>query len=374
MHSRFCASRKCAKIKARLPDVALKAEDKQVATQGEQREPLAGSTLIQKISNGQFRSDDLLLTIPVALAVWLGTATTFLHFYSSWPWSSAFFYAVDTGLSIGFGALQPKDDVEKCFIILHVLVGAGVFSGALALFADSQLQSGGSDASALLQDVAARLGEDSVKLKESTTTLMRSKPPPLSGILQVFSNASIAEELFIVWILLGTSYGVLAEGYTPISGLYFAITSLATGGLQTPAIADSFSSDVPRFHGWAVGIYCITGVPIFAANLGKVASRVVRKLIYLREKEAIETQLTVEEFNAARSLFDDCYCNDAGDKVSTIDRTEFVILELLRLDKVDPLTIQLMINQYNRLDADKNGRLSYQEIFGDDSPGLARCG
>ena len=57
---------------------SLKAEDKEVTTQGEKREPLtADSTLIQKITNWQFRNEDLLLTIPIGLAVWLGTATTF---------------------------------------------------------------------------------------------------------------------------------------------------------------------------------------------------------------------------------------------------------------------------------------------------------
>ena len=35
-------------------------------------------------------------------------ATTFFHLYNDWPWTSALYYAIDTGLSIGFGALQPK--------------------------------------------------------------------------------------------------------------------------------------------------------------------------------------------------------------------------------------------------------------------------
>ena len=46
--------------------------------------------------------------VPAALLLWLGAATTFFHLYSDWPWTSALYYAIDTGLSIGFGALQPK--------------------------------------------------------------------------------------------------------------------------------------------------------------------------------------------------------------------------------------------------------------------------
>ena len=47
------------------------------------------------------------------------------------------FYAVDTGLSIGFGAVAEEKLTSKLFTIFHVLLGASACGGAIALFAES---------------------------------------------------------------------------------------------------------------------------------------------------------------------------------------------------------------------------------------------
>ena len=39
----------------------------------------------------------------IVVLVWIVTGTLFYHFYTGFYWSQAFFYAVDTGFSIGFG-------------------------------------------------------------------------------------------------------------------------------------------------------------------------------------------------------------------------------------------------------------------------------
>ena len=277
---------------------------------------------------------------------------SFFHLYNDWPWLSSIYYAIDTGLSIGYGALQPKDDLEKLVVAANVLIGAGAVSGALALFTDSLLAS---SSNVLSEELANSLGEDVTKLsvleqltvEEQQARLSKEKAESRSNSLPQFAdnylknNASWEEELLLFYLLIGTAYGIFAEGYTPISGLYFAITSLSTSGLQTPTINTGSSSDVSEWHALFVSVYCFTGVPIFAANLGKVAAKVVEQLVRIRERETLQRPLTLEEFKLAASLIEkqikneeqadensslfrteDSSIDGAGDADSSIDRTE----------------------------------------------------
>lgn len=57
------------------------------------------------------------------------------------------FYAVDTGMSIGFGAVAEQRLTTKVFTICHVLLGASAVGGAIALFAESVVSAQGGLAS-----------------------------------------------------------------------------------------------------------------------------------------------------------------------------------------------------------------------------------
>lgn len=181
-------------------------------------------------------SERLLLLVPAALAVWLGVAATFFHFYNDWPWTSALYYAIDTGLSIGFGALQPKDDFERLVVAGNVLIGAGAASAALALFTESLLSAG---KSITAQELADQMNKDLTQmssatlLRELTVAQQQSAQKaeardearnPMQKLVDGYirSNASWEEELLVIYLIAGTLYGCLAEGYSPISGVYFA--------------------------------------------------------------------------------------------------------------------------------------------------------
>ena len=51
--------------------------------------------------------------------------------------AQAFYYSVQAGLSIGFGALAETKDYTMAFTIVHVLCGASLVAGALALFMEN---------------------------------------------------------------------------------------------------------------------------------------------------------------------------------------------------------------------------------------------
>jgi hypothetical protein len=81
--------------------------------------------------------------------------------------------------------------------------------------------------------------------------------------------------LWLVWILGGALWGVLTEGWDPISGLYFAVGALATGGLEGPAL--NAGGTIPDGQALFVAFYCLSGIPIFAMALGQFANILIER-------------------------------------------------------------------------------------------------
>ena len=120
-----------------------------------------------------------------------------------------------------------------------------------------------------------------------------------------------------------------------------------------------------------MGLYCLPGVPIWAANLGNVASKVLEELVRRRQREIImrpltrtefqtakllikkregeqrriiETELTQDESQTSKGLVPPTVAGGGADE--TIDRTEFIILELLRLEKIDLDTVHFILKEF----------------------------
>lgn len=121
----------------------------------------------------------------IVVLVWIVTGTLFYHFYTGFYWSQAFFYAVDTGFSIGFGMfvegawndsdiyIPPGDcTLESCegglayngslrqacvqlsyrpdvgsmaYTVLHILVGSSLVATALTMMLVGTLDRNGLD-------------------------------------------------------------------------------------------------------------------------------------------------------------------------------------------------------------------------------------
>ena len=82
------------------------------------------------------------------------------------------FYAVDTGLFIGFGAVAEQKTLTKVFTLCHVMLGATVMVGLLALFAEAVVSDAGSVANAEFA-LAKLLPPFAATMPMATTTCMR---------------------------------------------------------------------------------------------------------------------------------------------------------------------------------------------------------
>ena len=184
--------------------------------------------------------------------------------------------------------------------------------------------------------------------------MARRAEPLAKRLLRSALEFAIAQRtllLWAAWILAGAVWGVIAEGWDPITALYFAVGGLATGGLQAPSLTDA--GVLRPSSATFVALWCLTGIPIFGMALGQFASVFVARFIAAKERAAIDRAISDEEFDFATGLFK---------KDGKIDQAEFMALELLRLGKVEMGTLELIKREFERLDADNDGALSAEEV------------
>ena len=351
---------------------------------------------------------------------WFGLATVFFARSEGWPLAQSLFYAVDTGLSIGFGAVAEEATRTKMFTIVHVLLGASALGGVLALFAEAVVADASTVASAEYTGAAlsaafaradtsgdgqlgpdelrAALGQLGVRLDDGAfDATLKQFDANGDGSVSVAEfcaairphlaagNTGAAEDigeairravavrgenalarasrrvqaaltkqrtflLFALWVGLGAVWGMLTEGWDAVTGIYFAVGGLSTGGLQAPSLTSS--GTLPDASAIFVALWCLSGIPIFGFALGRFANIFVERLLAARERRALTRPIADGEYDFAEQLF-------ASD--GQVDLAEYLALELLRLGKVDMSTLELLKGEFDRRDKDKNGKLSRDE-------------
>ena len=95
------------------------------------------STQTQKKVDAKRNKLKLYLMCAAIAASWFVFATLFFSRSGSVPLAQSFFFTVDTGMGIGFGAVEEQLQRTRVFTIINALVGASAVGGALALFADN---------------------------------------------------------------------------------------------------------------------------------------------------------------------------------------------------------------------------------------------
>lgn len=374
--------------------------------------PLAPAPKSSNGSNGL----SLAATCIGAVAVWIGFATLYYAKRENWPYAQSLFYAVDTGMSIGFGTVAEQRLSTKLFTVAHVLMGASAVGGAIALFAESAVSgstaisnaeytmasvrssfiAADTDASgslshseleAVLRKCCPRLsagdmvvavrafdtnGDGQVTIEEflaavskyvdGETTVddavsrsVEEKTSSAFSKLLRAARASLADNRLIALWLVWIVGGAV---WGVLTEGWHPINGLyfAVGALATGGLegpALNAQGTIPDGQAAFVALYCLTGIPIFAMALGQFANVFVERHLAAKDRQALTKPITRGEFEFAQSLF-------SGD--GKVDLSEFMALELLRLGKVDTNTLHSITREFRRLDKDGDGHLKASEI------------
>ena len=179
------------------------------------------------------------------------------HFLLDLTWVSAFYFAVTTSLTVGYGDIDAwaaitnsssasdgtpytPNDGAIMFTMLYIVGGMIVMGTSLGLLLQSLLE--------------ANASEDT----PGCASRLRSKYPLLLSAL-----------LCVACIIVGAAFIVIREGQDVVHGLYFAIVTISTVG---------YGSGHPTSDGGRafVAVFMLIGVSCMGNFIGELADRPLR--------------------------------------------------------------------------------------------------
>ena len=172
----------------------------------------------KKIESNSKKSSSELFQIFLIVTLYFGSSTCFHVIHNEWSVAQAFYYSVQSGLSIGFGVLAETDDVSRFYTVIHVILGAIMISVSFSL---------------IFARVLERIEAQKINAAKDSTQKKQS-------LIAIFVDACFSTEVVIamLWISLGIGIGVVLEGWSVIHSLYFALTGISTAGLEGPSNVD----------------------------------------------------------------------------------------------------------------------------------------
>ena len=296
----------------------------------------------------------------VIYGLWIMSGVIFYKFYGNWTTSTAFYYAIEAGLSIGFCNPAEKDDWSKLFTIVYVLIGSSVVSGCLGFFASvviySKVEVARRDAN--MDNMTIRDSDDKITFR-SFFYYAWYRVKLFAGW---YSNRSrfIIVCVFVFWMSLGVAYGMTVEKWTFITSLYWAITSCSTGGLQSAEcqshVDDGYTHcDMGNMRGSLMGVFMMIGVPIYACTLAEFAKIAIAHAIEAREAKLLSRPINDAEFIFAANIL-------SAEGSETLVCGEYILLELMRLGQTNQHQIEKIKRNFRLLDKQNLGELDINDL------------
>ena len=240
------------------------------------------------------------------------------------------------------------------------MVPKGAFSKHTHVIpSQKSLQTGAGFVAVALAFFAEKVGEDH---NNWFTTLMQHKAyddtmKSSKNRLQIWTLVCIKYEpqiralaAWFVWIGIMIVYSIYGYGWSYVQAQYFAISTLSTGGLW------GLKPDAPQWMFGLTGFMAALGVPVMAVALAQLAMLRIDRGDLEVTKQTIMEEVTGEELLMLRKL-------GLENSDGVIKNAEYIILCTVRMGQ-DPHLIELIVNEFNRLDGDRAGCLTVEEVTG----------
>ena len=147
-----------------------------------------------------------------------------------------------------------------------MLLGSTVVSGAIGLFFSYIFEHRASFVSQIRRRTLQR-SLDYQNSKQSDTSTFVAQWDRIKVFVSFGSNSTRIAVVgaFLIWMGSMTAYGMVYEGWTFITSLYWAVTTCSTGGLWSPSCITSnpsgTSCNMGILRGWIMGFFMLFGVP-----------------------------------------------------------------------------------------------------------------
>jgi hypothetical protein len=307
--------------------------------------------------------------LAVVLFWLLGGGWVYSLLNDDWSYAESVYYASNVGFSIGFGALVETTDESRLFSVLMLMLGASAIGGALGLFVQVTLES--TDTTSVGQDETElgvdQDGDGDVDCSDYVAAYqarLRRWFDQNRTRVQVFT-------VFLVWVATGTAFIMLEDGVNFVTGLYFSTSAMSTAGLYAPTVEED-TGHIKASTAWFVAFFAATGVPLFGLALGQFAGVMVDRYVAAKEEATLKRLVTKDEFDAVKGIYgggkgsggeggEGGEGEGEGDD-ETLDAGEYLVLELLRLGKVDLGLVRDIHRSFEAYDGDHSGDVSWAEV------------
>ena len=324
------------------------------------------------------RSNIFLLTF-LLYTSWLTVGCIFYTHYEKFTPSTAFYFAVEAGLAIGFCQPGDVDDWSKLFTIAFVRAGTTVVSGCVVTVIIRVLSPGVCILAKHIttEDRYARIAWPQSE-HDGNNNRVRMWWESLEGICRYcrcslkYLAVSVGYDqnrllytqlvVFFLWMGLGCAYGMLVEDWTFITSLYWAVTGSSGGGLQSaPCDPGTGGEGQPLcdmgHRGWLMGFFFIGGVPFYAMTMGNFAFLLARHAVAAHSQRMVRKPINREEFMFTANLL-----SARGHLSTSLNMGEFILLNFMRLGMITGDQIVQFREQFRELDPDGKGVLELAEL------------
>lgn len=255
------------------------------------------------------------------------------YYYHAEGWSiqQSITFLIVTMTTVGYGYRFPTTDRARLFTIFVICISV------FALFSGVQ------------QFVEAGFNAMKDYLHERQYKIHNEDDPTLQRVIYT-CRLVFMSMLIVSSILLAGLYYSIAEDWTYITGLYFAVQTASTVGYGDLKIVKHTTHIFSGFF-----IIIITTFLAFAINyLAEVA----------REKQSIdafEDALQLKQVTNLMELFDQRSPGSEGE-VAVVYEEEFVLFMLEKLRKISRKDLELLQQHFRELDTTKSGQLTRNQM------------
>mmetsp|Transcript_11239 Transcript_11239/g.33680 ORF Transcript_11239/g.33680 Transcript_11239/m.33680 type:complete len:501 (-) Transcript_11239:30-1532(-) len=278
----------------------------------------------------------------IAVVAWLLLGTLVYYFASGFTLAQSFYFSVQTGFSVGFGATNvtvasaDHNELTQWYTIAHVLIGSSVIAMALALWAKALVASAHSRAQEvkdILRDkhlqvdddfATRRAADEGEGIPMQSITDDKSEEVDDDGIVIVeqcrwTGDYTLALGLIFL-IIAGCIFGGLYQKWRFSQSLLFSISAMSTGGLIAPSTSN--------FAMVFTGMYCMIGIPWYAYALAATAT-----WLQSADRDAAMDTLVQKGFRklTACLIVDELKRQNKGKSDPRLNWTHFLELYLVKL-------------------------------------------
>lgn len=193
----------------------------------------------------------------LAWLVWMISGTIYYsHVNFHGNYAHGFYYSVNVGYSVGWSGLTDYNVPSKAFSVVYLLIGAIFLTRWLVFLVESAV------------DDKSQREESRFQTERHIRRTSRLYGPLLNAYiyLSVNSDKLLIVYTWFLYVLLGAWWSCFVIGWPWLDGLYFALSSLSTGGMWSIPLKS------PDYVYACVGLYTCLGVPIMGMAMGNIAT------------------------------------------------------------------------------------------------------